>query len=97
VQPGREDCGELVSISYSGEEGFEYHYYGPCGSGAASHDVYFGTSDAPPFQTNETASTFAPGLLCNRTIYYWRVDEVNSYGTTTGPVWKFRIISGWGD
>jgi hypothetical protein len=24
-----------------------------------------------------------------QTIYFWRIDEVNSSGTTTGVVWSF--------
>ena len=28
-------------------------------------------------------------LILNSTVYYWRIDEVNAGGTTTGPVWNF--------
>jgi hypothetical protein len=61
------------------------------GAGAASHDVYFGTTNPPTFQGNQTGTTFdPPGTLARRTWYYWRIDEVNVSGTTTGVVWSFR-------
>ncbi len=67
-------------------------------TGATSYDVYFGTNqtdvtNATPgsteFQGSQTATTFDPGTLNYSTDYYWRVDSVNAYGTTAGPVWKF--------
>ncbi|MHC4740110.1 MAG: hypothetical protein ACYS9Y_14470, partial [Planctomycetota bacterium] len=62
------------------------------GSGAASHDVYFGTSSPGSFQGNQAATTFEPGTMANDTTYYWRIDEVNAGGTTTGAVWSFITI-----
>jgi hypothetical protein len=59
------------------------------GSGADSHDVYFGTSQAPGFQGNQAEASFWPGTLEPETTYYWRIDEVNAVGTTTGTVWSF--------
>ena len=29
------------------------------------------------------------GTMANNTKYYWRIDEKNSFGTTTGNVWNF--------
>ncbi|MBN1787229.1 MAG: hypothetical protein JW806_02410 [Sedimentisphaerales bacterium] len=60
------------------------------GSGATSHDVYFGTSSPGIFRGNQAGTTFDPGYLARRTWYYWRIDEVNGSGTTTGTVWRFR-------
>ncbi|MHC4738395.1 MAG: LamG-like jellyroll fold domain-containing protein, partial [Planctomycetota bacterium] len=62
------------------------------GSGATSHDVYFGTSSPGTFQGNQTATTFDPGTMSNDTTYYWRIDEVNAGGTTAGNVWNFTTI-----
>ncbi|MHC4739309.1 MAG: LamG-like jellyroll fold domain-containing protein, partial [Planctomycetota bacterium] len=62
------------------------------GSGATSHDVYFGTSSPGSFQGNQAATTFDPGTMANDTTYYWRIDEVNAGGTTTGTVWNFTTI-----
>jgi hypothetical protein len=62
------------------------------GAGAASHDVYFGTNPAPDageFQGNQATAGFDPGALAGGTTYYWRIDEVNGGGTTTGTVWSF--------
>jgi hypothetical protein len=30
--------------------------------------------------------------MANDTTYYWRIDEVNAEGTTTGVVWSFTTI-----
>jgi hypothetical protein len=59
------------------------------GSGATSHDVYFGTSSPGTFQGNQAGTTFDTGVMANNTTYYWRIDEKNAYGTTTGSVWSF--------
>jgi hypothetical protein len=58
------------------------------GSDATSHDVYFGTSNPPAFQDNQTAATFDPAMTY-LTKYYWRIDEVNSSGKAPGIVWSF--------
>ena len=66
------------------------------GVGAASHDVYFGTNPAPgsaEFKGNQAGTSFLPGTLNLNTTYYWRVDEVNDVGTTTGYVWSFTTRS----
>src|SRR4030042_1503022 len=62
---------------------------GTAGSGATSHDVYFGTSSPGTFRGNQTGTTYDTGTMSASTTYYWRIDEKNAYGTTTGPVWSF--------
>jgi len=67
------------------------------GSGSTSSDVYFGTDSTPDsgeLQGNQTATTFEPGTMSNNTTYYWRIDEINAGGTTTGDVWSFTTTSG---
>ena len=67
------------------------------GSGATSHDVYFGTDstpDATEFQGNQTETTYEPGTMEYDTTYYWRIDEKNEVGTTTGDVWYFTTAAG---
>ena len=59
------------------------------GSGAVSHDIYFGTTDPPPFLRNQTAASFYQYGLTYETRYYWRIDEVSAGGTTRGVVWSF--------
>ncbi len=57
---------------------------------ATSHDVYFGTTNPPEFQTNTTAATFDPGRMTPSTVYYWQIDEkVDSNVISTGDVWSF--------
>jgi hypothetical protein len=67
------------------------------GTGAASHDVYLGTSyddvaagTGSTFQGNQTATFFIVGFpgypypdgLSYGTTYYWRVDEIEAGGST---------------
>ncbi|WP_160114797.1 discoidin domain-containing protein [Aquimarina sp. AU474] len=62
------------------------------GSDTNSHNVYFGTSSilgSADFKGNQISTSYTPGSLNTSSTYYWRVDEVNSLGTTTGPVWSF--------
>jgi sugar lactone lactonase YvrE len=59
---------------------------------ATSHDVYFGTSNPPPFIHNQAATTFDPGTMEYSTTYYWRIDELGAYGTIPGQVWNFTTI-----
>jgi hypothetical protein len=62
------------------------------GSGATSHDVYFGTTQGSlTFQGNQTGTSFnPPGNMPGGTWHYWRIDEVNASGTTTGIEWTFK-------
>jgi outer membrane protein assembly factor BamB len=61
---------------------------------ATSHDVYFGTSNPPPFVCNQTATIFYPSTITRGITYYWRIDEVNMWDTTIGVVWSFTTSSG---
>jgi len=59
------------------------------GSDTESHNVYFGTSASPAFQAGQAGATYDPGSLVDSTTYFWRIDEVNSEGTTVGALWSF--------
>lgn len=66
------------------------------GASATSHDVYFGTASPGTFQGNHASTTFDPGTLLPNTTYYWRIDEKNAGGTTTGDIWSFTTAL-WSD
>jgi hypothetical protein len=62
------------------------------GSGATSHDVYFGTASTPPSIGNQTGTSYAiPGTMIQGKVYYWHIDEKNCAGTTTGDIWRFTV------
>jgi len=69
-------------------------------SNAVSHDVYFGTNQtavknathaSPEFIGNQTSTNFPLTGLNSLLTYYWRVDEIDSFGNASkGTVWMFR-------
>jgi len=63
------------------------------GGEAASYNIYFGTDTTPDsgeYKSNQSVTTYNPGILALTTTYYWRIDAKNSAGTiTTGDVWGF--------
>jgi hypothetical protein len=67
------------------------------GTGAASHNVYFGTVSPGAFKGNQATAVFSPGVLLPRTTYFWRIDEANADGTTLGDVWNFTTGNVVGD
>jgi len=63
-------------------------------NGAASYDVYFGTSSNPPkVSSNQSYNSYNPGSLSSSQKYYWKIVAKNAYGTTTGSVWNFTTQS----
>ena len=59
---------------------------------AQSWDVYFGTTNPPPYREWVTSNTYVlPTLEC-ATHYYWKVVGHNDCGITDGPVWDFTTI-----
>jgi chitodextrinase/pimeloyl-ACP methyl ester carboxylesterase len=63
------------------------------GSGANSHDVYFGTVSPGTYRGDQTEMTYDTGTMANNTTYYWRIDEKNDGDTITGNVWSFTTES----
>jgi hypothetical protein len=61
-------------------------------SGAASYNVYLGTSSslgAGQLLGNQAGTSRNVGTLAFSATYYWRIDAVNASGTTTGSTWSF--------
>jgi hypothetical protein len=55
------------------------------------YDVYFGATTSPPkVSSNQSASTYDPGILEYLTTYHWKIVAWDNSGeTTTGSVWAF--------
>jgi len=67
------------------------------GDNSPTHHVFFGTDiDDVASGTGGTdkgtqaGTTYEPGALSFNTVYYWRIQEENDDGTTTGTVWWFQ-------
>ncbi len=62
------------------------------GGAGVTHTLYFGST---PTLTNEhivyegNTAKYDVGTLDNNMTYYWRVDQMNSGGSTTGDIWQF--------
>jgi len=63
------------------------------GANTQTHDVYFGKTNPPPFIKNQTQLSYNPGTLSLNTKYYWRIDERNSSGVTTGTIYSFTTAA----
>ena len=62
-------------------------------NGAASYDVYFGTSPLPPLVTNTTATSYTPLALRVNTVYYWMIGSRNAGGTALSATWSFTTTN----
>ncbi len=63
------------------------------GTGATSRDVFFGTTNPPASIGNRTTTSYTTSALTQGTTYYWRIDERNATGATTGTVWSFTTLT----
>jgi hypothetical protein len=62
------------------------------GEYTTAHKVYFGTStplDSGDLAATAYTSSYDPGTLTASKTYYWRVDEENVFGTSTGSTYNF--------
>ena len=59
---------------------------------SATYDVFFGTDTNPPLvSSDQTTTTYDPGILDFDTQYYWRIlAEDNFGGSNSSPIWTFR-------
>lgn len=69
--------------------------------GPGTHNVYLGTSSSavlnattgsPEYKGNVGGTSYNPGTLVNNVTYYWRIDNVGTYGTKKGDLWRFTTI-----
>jgi len=62
------------------------------GSGAVSHNVYFGNDpdDLPLLSEGQSTTTYTPTTLSYNTTYYWHIDEFDGTDIYTGDVWSFK-------
>lgn len=62
-----------------------------CGSGVpTSYDLYFGTSNNPPFLVNHLLNSYSISGLLPGTTYHWKVVPRNANGQAVNcPVWSF--------
>ncbi len=58
-----------------------------------SWPVATGPEDPNVYKGNQEPNSYDPGTLELHTTYYWRIDEKNVNGTTTGDVWRFTTLS----
>jgi parallel beta-helix repeat protein/predicted outer membrane repeat protein len=77
---GAIDCNRYTVLNWS------------AGTAATSHEVFLGTNSVPPFVQSQILTVFYAGNLDSNTTYYWRIDEVNWWGTTTGVVWSLTTV-----
>ncbi|MBN1280765.1 MAG: PKD domain-containing protein [Candidatus Thermoplasmatota archaeon] len=56
-----------------------------------TYDVFFGNINPPPLVvSNQTATTYDPGVLQKNTTYYWQIIAYNTeQQSTSGPIWSF--------
>ena len=56
-----------------------------------TYDIYFGTSTPPPkVVSNQSSTTYDPGLLDFDTLYYWRIVAWDEFeNSAVGPIWVF--------
>jgi unsaturated rhamnogalacturonyl hydrolase len=59
------------------------------GETSITHQVYLGTEIPLSIVASRMDSIYVPDTLYPGTTYYWRIDEINGKGTTTGPLWTF--------
>ena len=58
--------------------------YDPDPDDTLVYDIYFGASSPPPLvSSNQTGTSYQPGLLSYATRYYWRIVARDNHGTET--------------
>jgi hypothetical protein len=81
-EDGETDVDIVVELSWTGGD--------PNGD-PVTYDVYFGTSSPPPkVKSNQTGTSYNPGLLDFETEYFWKIVAWDIKGLSkSGPIWSF--------
>ncbi len=66
------------------------------GDGAGWHNVHFGADpgNLVLVSQEQEMNVYPSGPLEPNRVYFWRIDEVNRHGISTGLVWSFRTSDG---
>lgn len=85
-----------IDITGSGSVPSTQLQWAPGSCGVDSYDIWFGTNQNALVKQNSveyTNTTYTVATPNYSTQYFWRVDTVNSSGTTQGDVWSFTTLS----
>ena len=63
----------------------------PDAGDTVTYDVYFDTTSPPDLVvSNQSTTTYSPGVLEQGTLYYWQIVAWDEHGAkTSGPIWHF--------
>jgi len=63
-----------------------------CAGLSATYDLYFGTTNPPPFHHTTSVKSWYAGIMTKGTTYYWRVVASDENGSDSSPVWSFTTV-----
>jgi len=80
------DVQTTPTLSWSGGD--------PDSGDSVTYDVYFGTNyDPVKVVSNQSETSYSPGLLSYKTQYYWRIVAWDNHGAhSDGDIWSFITI-----
>ena len=72
-----------INLSWTGGD--------PDPGNTVTYDVYFGTTSPPPqIASNQSDTTYDPGMMNHNTLYYWMIVAWDNHdASTSGPIWNF--------
>jgi len=67
----------------------------PNSNDTVTYDIYFGTNSSPPLEkSNDTNTSYEPGILNYTTTYYWKIIAKDNHGNiSAGPIWSFTTVA----
>jgi len=66
----------------------------PDSGDTVTYDICFGTTNPPPkIVSNQTGTTYDPGMMNYLTVYYWKIISWDNHGASTqGSIWDFTTM-----